>query len=438
MQNRERGAAHINIFFFLVAMVLFLGSLWFGYVQMSQVNGAFAARDKAVLDMKVAERDVAHYKHYIEEISNQIGSKGEWAGKAGWKWDEEFPALADHVDYTATPKPLPGVTLATEVAKISKNVAQALGIPDTESTPISNLYGQIDLRYKSQVQRVSSADSARQKSATDLATQTTTYQGNLATAAQQATAATGVYNKRMTDLSTANSGIQTRLRDSESEVGKVQAEKQALVEQHTDDLNEAQKKLDRQKGQNNALVATLKLRNLPEESDGEVISASMRTDMAFINIGVKDMLRRGTKFRITNRDGSKIKGYGEVVETMQDRAEIRLSGVVDKIGDPIGQGDKLFNALYSPNLKRNVAMIGRFSHPYTKPMIKTLLERLGNKVFDKVEVGVDLVIVGLRQPTAEGDGLEPIDKTPGYLQAQILGCEIITIQKIRDLLKLGE
>jgi hypothetical protein len=98
----------------------------------------------------------------------------------------------------------------------------------------------------------------------------------------------------------------------------------------------------------------------------------------------------------------------------------------------------LFNALYSPNLKRNVAMIGRFSHPYTKPMIKTLLERLGNKVYNKVEVGVDLVIVGLQQPNEDGSGLEPVEKTPGYLAAQQLGCEIITIQKIRDLLKLGE
>lgn len=436
MQNRERGAAHINIFYFLVAMVLFLGSFWFGYVQMSQVNDATARREAAELSQLVAERDLEHYKHYVEEVSDLLGSKGDWAGKPAWKWDDRFPLIASSKG-SATPKPIAGVTLAADLAKSSKGLAQSLGIPDTESSPLAKFFGQIDLRYKAQVQRVDTADAARQKAATDLATQTGTYQVNLATAQQQSSTATANFNKQMNDLRTANTGIQTRLRNSESEVGKVNGEKQALVEQHQEDTNEAQKRLDRQKGQNSALLATLKLRNAPEESDGEVISASMRTNTGFINIGVKDMLRRGTKFRITNRDG-KLKGYGEVVKTMQDHSEVRLSGVVDRLGDPIGQGDKLYNALYSPNLKRNVAMIGRFSHPYTKPMIKTLLERLGNKVYDKVEVGVDLVIVGLQQPNAEGDGLEPIEKTPGFLAAQQLGCEIITIYKIRDLLKLGE
>jgi hypothetical protein len=436
MQNRERGAAHINIFYFLVAMVLFLGSLWFGYVQMSQVNDAITKRKTAEINEQIAKRDLEHYKHYVEEVSNLLGAKGDWVGKAGWKWDDRFPRVAS-ANGTATPTPIAGVSLATDLSKSLKGLAQSLGIPDTEASPLAPFFGQIDLRYKAQVQQVATADAARQKAATDLSTQTGTYQGNLSTAQQQATAATANFNKQMNDLRTANTSIQTRLRNSESEVGKVNGEKQALVEQHQEDMNTAQKRLDRQKGQNSALVATLKLRNTPEESDGEVISASMRTDTGFINIGVKDMLRRGTKFRITNRDG-KLKGYGEVVKTMQDRSEIRISGVVDRVGDPIGQGDRLFNALYSPNLKRNVAMIGRFSHPYTKPMIKTLLERLGNKVYNKVEVGVDLVIVGMQQPNEDGSGLEPVEKTPGYLAAQQLGCEIITIQKIRDLLKLGE
>ena len=89
MQNRERGAAHINIFYFLVAMVLFLGSFWFGYVQMSQVNDAIAKRKDAELAKLVAERDLEHYRHYVEELSNLLGSKDDWAGKEGWKWGEE-------------------------------------------------------------------------------------------------------------------------------------------------------------------------------------------------------------------------------------------------------------------------------------------------------------------------------------------------------------
>ena len=111
MQNRERGAAHINIFYFLVAMVLFLGSFWFGYVQMSQIAAAQTARDKAVLAQQVAERDLEHYQHYIEELSNLLGSKSDWAGKEGWKWDERHAGVAKAMG-SANPKPLAGVTSA--------------------------------------------------------------------------------------------------------------------------------------------------------------------------------------------------------------------------------------------------------------------------------------------------------------------------------------
>jgi hypothetical protein len=180
------------------------------------------------------------------------------------------------------------------------------------------------------------------------------------------------------------------------------------------------------------------MRRPPQQADGGVISASMLASRGWVNIGRKDMLLRGTKFKIMNAAGTKLKGFGEVITTEQDRAELRLYGVVDRIGNPISKGDQIFNDIYSPNMKRNVAMIGRFSYPYTKPMIRKILEQLGNKVHDDVRVGVDMVIVGLQDPTETGDALKPIEDTPGYKKAQVLHCEIVTISKIRDLLKLGD
>ena len=70
--------------------------------------------------------------------------------------------------------------------------------------------------------------------------------------------------------------------------------------------------------------------------------------------------------------------------------------------------------------------------------MEKILEQLGNTVYDEVRVGVDMVIVGLQDPTETGDALKPIEDTPGYKQAQVLHCEIVTISKIRDLLRLGD
>lgn len=435
MQNRERGAAHINIYFFLVVLVLFLASLYFGYVQMSQVNGARAERKDAILEREAAKRDLLHYKHYIEEISGIVGKQGDWNGKDGFVWKDRFTTLPEA---ERKPAKLTAVAVPADVKRALSDLAIALKMPASESSPIGPFFGKIDSAYRDDQSAVAAAKAQAAKSATDLATAQRGFQQASSKATQDLNKANANFTKLVGDLRTANGGLQTRLTNAQRQVRTVNEEKQALTEQHQVDVTKKQKEIDRQKGQNSALVATLKFRNPPQEADGHVISALMRVNRAWIDIGKKDMLTKGTMFRITGRDGKKIKAHGRVITLNQDRAELQLTGVVDAIGDPISKGDKLFNNLYSPNLKRNVAMIGRFSHPYSKPMIKALLQKHGNKVFDEVKIGVDLVIVGLQNPTAEGDGLEPIENTPGYKKAQEYSCEIITIQKIRDLLELSD
>ena len=116
---------------------------------------------------------------------------------------------------------------------------------------------------------------------------------------------------------------------------------------------------------------------------------------------------------------------------------MNLLDVADR-HDPIAEGDKIFSPIYGANLKRSIALIGRFSYPYTKPMIKKILEDLGNEVKDDVNAKVDLVIVGMQDPSDDGVGLKPIEEIPGYKEAQKYHIELITIHKIRHLLKLGE
>lgn len=435
MHNRERGAAHINIYFFLVVLVLFLGSLWFGYVQMSEVNGAKESQRKAIYDLQLAKRDLEHYGHYVEELSDILGEKGKWEGKAGFKWGEKYELLSKNGD--EKPRALAGVTVPADIKTLLQASAKGIGLPESEALPVKNFVTHVKSTHDTLV--AASATSANNVVAANKQTETikTNWESDKNKAAKDLTTANANFTRISNELRSENTAKDQRLTNSQGELRKATEDRTKLIEEHNVALAAAQKRYDRVNGHNSALIATLAMKTPPEKSDGELIAATMVADRAWVNIGRKDMLLRGTVFRITAPDGKTLKGYGEVIDTKHDRSELRTYGIVDRVGNPLASGDKIFNDLYSPSLKRHIAMIGRYTHPYNKPLVKTLLERLGNKVHDKVEPGVDLVIVGLPSTNEAGDGLVPIEETPGYKAAQELRCEITTIHKIRDLLQLG-
>ncbi|MHC5072270.1 MAG: hypothetical protein ACYTGO_17480, partial [Planctomycetota bacterium] len=78
MQNRERGAAHINIYYFLVLLVLFLGALWFGYVQLTQNNQLAIDRYKAQVEEAKARASLNLYVEYVREITAVLGEAGQY------------------------------------------------------------------------------------------------------------------------------------------------------------------------------------------------------------------------------------------------------------------------------------------------------------------------------------------------------------------------
>ena len=190
--------------------------------------------------------------------------------------------------------------------------------------------------------------------------------------------------------------------------------------------------------QNDALSKRDQLRNPISVADGQVIVARPGVSNAYISLGRKDMLQPGTVFRIKNRNSNAIKGYAEVVRVEQDKAEVRLSGVVDQLGDPVREGDQLYNDLYSTGKynNRTIYLMGRFSSPYHKPQLISLLESLGNKVVHKMAPGVDTVLLGNSIPNEEGDGEIKIEDTDDYKLAMQLGVEFAPLRKVRDLIKL--
>jgi hypothetical protein len=148
------------------------------------------------------------------------------------------------------------------------------------------------------------------------------------------------------------------------------------------------------------------------------------------------MLQPDTVFRVRAPKSDRVKAIATVTRVEQDRAEVLLTGVVDPIGNAVQDGDELYNDLYSPNSKRVIFMLGRFSYPYNKDMVEKLLKRLGNTVVAKMGPGVDTVLLGDDAVNEAGDGFAVVTDSADYKQATDLGVEFVPLRKVKDLLKL--
>ena len=81
MHNRQRGAAHVPIIFFILVLVLFLGAVGWAYS---------VANQNAELTQKVAQRDadaavsagkIQLLKDYVEDLGGVIALPGKYEGR---------------------------------------------------------------------------------------------------------------------------------------------------------------------------------------------------------------------------------------------------------------------------------------------------------------------------------------------------------------------
>jgi len=65
MHTRQSGAAHVNVFFFLVMLVLFLAALGTAYVTMEKNNELIEKARNADARTADVEKQFFLYKHYV-------------------------------------------------------------------------------------------------------------------------------------------------------------------------------------------------------------------------------------------------------------------------------------------------------------------------------------------------------------------------------------
>lgn len=426
MHSRERGAAHVHILFFVFTLVLFLGAVGLAYLQMDEV----AKRDETVKqlteDNRTLRADAVIRDHLIDELRPLVADTGTYEGRTGFNYQEALGVV---------PKPLSNVPSPAKIQERLRNFGGVFNVPDSQRSKLDEVLAYAGTEYQKYVAQVTTLDEARKSALKESETLRAAKDEAVRATQQQVSELADQHSALQTQITTGFSKKDGDLVAAQANITRIREEKNALEAQNTKTVLEMTNVQDTLSAQNDALKNRMKMVNPPQEPDGAVISSSQAAGLAWINLGRKDMLTPGTMFRISSPNSQEIKAYGQVKRIEQDRAEILISGLKDRYL-PVVKGDLIANDLYSPNVRRTIVLVGRFSYPWTKPVVTEILRNLGNTVVDKPVPGVDLAIIGSDTVNESGDGFVDISETPEFKAIQFLSIETVTMNKVRDLMKL--
>lgn len=422
MHNRQSGAAHVPIMFFLILLVMFLGALGFGFVTQTKNSELLQERNKARSDLAALQKKELLIEHYIADIGKVIGKPGKYEGREGSAMLYE------------------GATLTYEGLMSPKEIKQVMddaagGAQVSTGTSLENVFGAMVTKINTLNQRIRDIETERDKALADKSET----DGKFATATAENAAAS---RSNAQNLEQTRSDFESAKSDKDKNITTLQNSLRAKADELTTAKEEAlarEKDLKGQIGllktQLSALIEKSAMQQPPHVPDGKIQVAKNGIPTAFINLGRKDMLMPGTIFRVQAANSSKVKGYAQVTRVEDEKAEVRLYDFVDPIGDYAGEGDLLYNDLYTPRVTRTIYLMGRFGVP-GKEQLTLLLKRLGNRVVSKMGPGVDTVVLGNDPVNEEGDGFASIQESEEFKLANELRVEFTYLAKIADLIKL--
>lgn len=412
MKRSQRGAAKVSVVW---AICLFM---------------AFAA---AAVAYFLASQEMAAQRE-LAERNDAARKKAEEALVAEQTYVRDITKLAGFSD--------PNGPVRMEAKELDAGLkALKEGFPTIDAT-VTNIQKAIPIvvdAYKAEQRKATEANSR----ADQLAAENGTIRGNVDQVRQQ-------MEKDVADLRRQLSDAEAGFNDQKAELERSKAElAQRVQEENTAKLAGLTEieKLKRQMGletdawRGRMSEAERKLTPFtkePEAADGRILSISPELKLGWINVGSKQRLSKGLRFRIVDgQHGSKkVKGWAEVTNVENDMAEVTFSEQADPFDPPV-VGDVVYNPLYDPKGERSAVLIGRFSGGLTEESLKALLKSMNITVTKGLERTTDFLIVGGEQYTDPETGqpletpVQPSD-LPVYKEAQAEGVQIVPLKELRQ------
>ncbi len=413
-KNPRLGAAGVSIVWMVSVIVLFFVALGVAFVasdEAAQNREALVQADQAVIDAKAeAKRDRDKFVALSEVIGFDTGGGGGGpvltdvklveAGLAGLK--SSFPDMDD-----GTVK-----TIEDAFPKVIEAYNNVLTKNRTLVADAARLQSEVSSRDS----QLSSMASTKDSEIEDLRSQLTDQKQSS--------------DDRIAVLENERNDLSGQVKDKDQKVKAEQGKYEDLERR----AREAKQRAEARMNEQGKALAFLKE---PEAADGEILAVSTDGTLGWINLGNKNRLARGTKFRVVRgTPGSKHeKARAEVLHVQDDMAQVMFYEIKDAFAPPTA-GDVIYNPIYDPKSERFAMLLGRFSGTWNKGELSALLAELNITVQDNLDKTTDYVIVGGELYTDEdGEPLEePLQASelPAYKDAVASGVQVVTLKDIRE------
>lgn len=424
MHNRQSGAAHVPIMFFLLLLVMFIGAVVFAFTTHTKNGDLIKQRNDAVAEAASLRKKELLLQDYFKAVDGVIRKQGTYEGEKG----------SGGIYGDATLSTYTGVINPTELKKVMDDALAAAGL--SAATGLENVLNALVTKVNATNTRVKEVEAALEVARAEKSEIDKKFQAAAAEASAKASQFRTDLDQARSDFANAGNEREGRITGVTESLRAKNEELSAEKERATAEKKNLEREIAKHQMQSSALIARDALRKPADAADGKILIAKNGIPTAFINLGRKDNLIQGTVFRVKSPSSDKVKGYATVSRVEEERSEVTLSEFVDPIGDYARAGDLLYNDLFSPGFKRTIYLMGRFEKPYAKDDLANLLRRLGNRVVTKMQPGVDTVILGNDPINEAADGFTSVQESPEFKLASELRVEFTYLATIRDLIKL--
>ncbi|MEC8512157.1 MAG: hypothetical protein VX015_08430 [Planctomycetota bacterium] len=409
--SARRGAARLSAVWLIVAFVLLVIVGAFGFI-------AQDAASKAEKDAQTARQDAESAAERRSEANAELSARSAILG------------------FTADAATIPSDVTAAQAALDDFKVA----FPDMEPATTFELalplaksaYATLQNRLATQATRIAELEGQVAAERTAKSEMEDTKDGEIRELRTQLTDLRDTTSSEIARLESANEDLRSEVNTKTGELTDA-ADAARASEKVAADTKALQKseKLRFEKAIND-------IARRSEKADGEIAGASSEYGIGFINLTAADRLSEGTVFRIVSgrpgADATVAKGYAEVTNVGPRLSEIRIFDVVDPKGQPIVEGDKIFNPLYEPKSQRNAVLAGSIEGIYNKPELVQLFSEIGITVQNELSNTTDYLITG--GPIfvdEEGEPLEEplqVSDLAAYAEAKDRGVLIIPMRDV--------
>lgn len=411
MKRSERGAAKVSVVWAVGFMMAFLASIVAFFLISGTVTQERERADLAVSKIKELEAKVTTEITARQNLSKVIGY-----------YDE---ATSNNTDQEVLQSGLKSLRETfTDLDPTIKTFQKAMPV--------------IVTTYNSKVSRIKDLENQNG----ELRTQNETLAKSVRELGETSNKDLQALRSQLTDAELAKSDMQQDYEKRLAEVTDNFKQRDAEVNKLKGQLDDLQRKTAQEKEALRTRMAEQEKKlnpfvKEPESADGKVLGVSKDLNLGWINLGSKNRLAVGTRFRIVSgaHGSNQVKGWAEVRQVDADMSEVSFTDQRDPFDPPV-PGDVVFNPLFDPTGERHAVLAGDFRGTFSEKELKLLLANMAITVQKGLDQSTDFLIVGSEMFTDENKQpletpIQPSD-LPVYKDAQAQGVQIIQLKDLRQ------